>query len=76
MEGSIEVERKLTSTWSVAAFFDIGNAFDDIDADLKQGAGAGVRMTLPFGQIRVDVASALSEDGQPWRIHLSVGADL
>ena len=62
--------------WSVAAFYDVGNAFDDIEDDLKQGAGVGVRMSLPFGQIRVDVASALSEEGQPFRLHLSVGADL
>ncbi len=76
LEGSVEIERRLTPVWSVAAFYDVGNAFDDIDADLKQGAGAGVRLTLPFGQIRVDLASALSEDGQPLRLHLSVGADL
>ena len=76
MDGSIELERKLTSKWSVAAFYDVGNAFDDIDADLKHGAGAGVRLILPFGQIRMDVASALSEDGYPLRVHLTVGADL
>lgn len=76
MDGSVEIERRLTSMWSVAAFYDVGNAYDDIEADLKQGAGVGVRMTLPFGQIRVDVASALSEEGQPFRLHLSVGADL
>jgi len=76
MEGSIELERRLTPRWSVAAFYDVGNAFDDIDADLKQGAGVGVRLTLPFGQVRLDVASALSEDGYPLRVHLTVGADL
>lgn len=74
--GSIELERRLTSLWSVAAFYDVGNALDDIEADLKHGAGVGVRLTLPFGQIRLDVASALSEDGNPLRVHLSVGADL
>ena len=76
LDGSVELERRLTSMWSVAAFYDVGNAFDDIEDDLKQGAGVGVRMSLPFGQIRMDVASALSEEGQPFRLHLSVGADL
>jgi translocation and assembly module TamA len=76
LEGSIELERRLTSMWSVAAFYDVGNAFDDIDADLKHGAGVGVRLVLPFGRIRMDVASALSEDGYPLRVHLTVGADL
>ncbi|MBU1234794.1 MAG: autotransporter assembly complex protein TamA [Proteobacteria bacterium] len=74
--GSIEIERRLTSLWSLAAFYDAGNALDDISADLKHGAGVGVRMTFPFGQVRLDVASALSEDGCPLRVHLSVGADL
>ena len=73
---SIELERKLFSIWSLAAFYDVGNAFDDLDTDLKQGAGVGVRMNLPFGQVRIDVASALSEEGYPWRVHLSLGADL
>lgn len=76
MEASIELERKITPMWSVAAFYDAGNAFDDIDVDLKHGAGVGVRMTLPFGQVRLDVASALSEEDKPWRVHFSVGADL
>ncbi len=76
MEASIELERKITDMWSVAAFYDAGNAFDDINVDLKHGAGVGVRMMLPFGQIRLDVASALSEEDKPWRVHLSVGADL
>ena len=76
LDGSVEIEHRLTSMWSVAAFFDVGNAFDDIEAELKQGAGAGLRLSLPFGQIRIDVASALSEAGQPFRLHLTVGADL
>jgi len=76
VEGSIELERRLTPRWSMATFYDVGNALDAIEADLKHGVGLGVRMTLPFGQIRLDVASALSDDGDPVRIHLSVGADL
>ncbi len=75
-ESSIELERQVYSVWSLAAFYDAGNAFDDIDADLKQGAGLGVRMTLPFGQVRVDVAVPLFEDGYPLHLHLSIGADL
>jgi len=26
--------------------------------------------------VRLDAASAISEDGQPFRLHLTVGADL
>ncbi|WPD22042.1 MAG: autotransporter assembly complex family protein [Candidatus Electrothrix scaldis] len=75
-ESSIEIERKLTQTWSAAAFYDLGNAYDDIDADLQAGTGIGVRMNLPFGQVRLDVACALSDADYPLRIHLTIGADL
>lgn len=75
-EGSVELERKLFGRWSAAVFYDLGNAYDNIDADLQQSVGAGVRMTLPFGQLRFDLAEAVSEDGFSLRIHLTLGADL
>ena len=75
-EGSVELERKLFGIWSAAVFYDLGNAYDTIDANLQQGVGVGVRMTLPFGQIRLDLADAISEEGFSLRIHLTLGADL
>lgn len=75
-EASAELERKLFGIWSAAVFYDIGNAYDNIDARLQQGVGVGVRMTLPFGQLRLDFAEALSEPGFSLRIHLTLGADL
>jgi translocation and assembly module TamA len=75
-EGSVELERKLSGIWSVAAFYDIGNAYDTIDARLQQGVGVGVRMSLPFGQIRLDLADPISEGSFSVRIHLTLGADL
>jgi translocation and assembly module TamA len=74
--GSAELERMINESWSVATFFDVGNAMDDPEVDFEQGAGLGVRFRLPFGQVRVDLASAISEDGYPVRLHLSVGGDL
>lgn len=71
-----ELEKTITETWSSAAFWDVGNAVDDLSLDFKQGVGVGVRYRLPFGQVRLDVASAISEDGYPLRLHLTVGADL
>jgi translocation and assembly module TamA len=75
-EGSVEIERKLSDLWSVAAFYDLGNAYDNIDIRLQQGVGVGVRMTLPFGQIRLDLADPISQGGFALRIHLTLGADL
>ncbi len=74
--GSVEVEQLMGENWSIAAFYDTGNAMDDLDIELKQGAGIGFRYILPFGRIRADVATALSEEGFPLRLHLTVGADL
>ncbi|PHR30143.1 MAG: hypothetical protein COA36_01810 [Desulfotalea sp.] len=73
---SIEMERIINQYWSVAGFWDGGTATDDLSLDYYQGVGAGIRFRLPFGQIRVDLASAITEDGTPFRIHLSVGGDL
>lgn len=73
---SIEMERIINANWSVAGFWDGGTATDDLSLDYYQGVGAGIRFRLPFGQIRFDVASAITEDGTPFRVHLTVGGDL
>lgn len=74
--GGIEIERTIYNKWSLAAFWDGGTATDDLTLNFYQGVGGGVRFRLPFGQIRLDVASAITEDGNPLRIHLMVGTDL
>lgn len=74
--GSVELERLVTRNWSLATFWDVGTATDDMSLDFSQGAGAGVRFRLPFGQVRLDLASAITEDGYPLRVHLNVGGDL
>lgn len=72
---SLELERRLTDKWSVAAFYDTGNAFNDFDGlDLASGAGLGVRWLSPVGLVRVDVAHAIEDDA--FRVHLVIGPDL
>lgn len=77
---SIELERRLFERWAIAAFFDAGDAFfaDDPPAlrDLRMGTGLGVRWLSPIGMVRVDVAVAFREEGEPVRLHLTVGPDL
>lgn len=74
---SVEVERQLFGNWSGALFFDSGDAPDALtDLNMKKGAGVGVRWNAPFGQVRLDVAKAISEEDNSWRIHFTVGADL
>ena len=74
--GSIELERVVARNWSLASFWDVGTATDDLSLDFSQGVGAGIRFRLPFGQIRLDLASAITEDGNPLHVHLTVGGDL
>lgn len=73
---SLEYEQHLRDRWSAAVFFDTGNALDDLSGALEQGAGVGIRWRSPIGLIRVDVASALTESGNPLRLHIVIGPDL
>lgn len=74
--GSIELERKITDLWSVATFYDVGQATDDLDVELKNSVGLGGRITLPFGQIRFDLGVPLHKEDHAYYLHFSVGADL
>ncbi len=74
--GSTEYEHKILKDWSLAIFYDVGNAYNDVSDTLKHGAGVGVRWQSPVGLIRIDVAAALSEEDLPFRLHITIGPDL
>ena len=76
MVGSIEYEHSLNSKWGAALFYDAGNAINNTTEKLERGAGFGIRWKSPVGPVRVDLASALSREGQPWRLHINIGPDL
>lgn len=74
---SIEAEYRILGKWSLAAFFDVGNAFNDwSELEVKKGVGVGVRWYTIAGAMRVDVAQALDEADKPWRIHFTIGASV
>ncbi len=73
--GSVEYEYAFRDKWSVAAFVDAGDAFDDVP-EPKVGVGFGLRWQSPVGPIRVDLASGLNEPGDTIRLHLTIGPDL
>jgi translocation and assembly module TamA len=74
---SVELEMNFLANWSLAAFFDAGNAFNDwSDVELRKGAGVGVRWYSIAGAIRLDFAQALDLEGDPWRIHFTIGTPL
>jgi translocation and assembly module TamA len=74
---SAEIEWNFRPDWALATFYDVGNAFNDWgQTNLKHGAGVGVRWYSIAGPIRLDFAQALSYDGDPWRIHFTIGTPL
>jgi translocation and assembly module TamA len=74
---SLEYEHRVWKEWGVAAFVDTGDAFDDVDAELKTGVGVGVRWRSPVGPMRIDFASGLDRPpGDTFRFSFSIGPDL
>jgi translocation and assembly module TamA len=76
MVGSIEFEHSFNSHWGTALFYDGGNAIDSFADKLERGGGFGLRWKSPVGPVRIDLASALSRDGRPWRLHINIRPDL
>lgn len=71
--GTIEVTRDLPRNFGVAAFYDIGNAFDDFkEPGLEYSVGLGVRYSIAVASFGVDVAQPLSESGRNPRLHLYI----
>lgn len=74
--GSLEYEHRILDRWSLAVFYDVGNAINDLSDDLEYGAGIGLRWHSPVGLVRVDLASGLSQPDNPIRLHVNIGPDL
>ena len=74
--GSLEYEHRIFEKWSLATFYDAGNAVNSFDDPYFSGAGVGLHWKSPIGLIRLDVAWALTPEDRPWRVHVIIGPDL
>ena len=75
--GSFEIERPISKIFGLAAFYDVGNAFNDFgNMDLQQGTGIGVRVYTPVGPIRLDLARQIGVRHPEFRVHFTVGLGL
>ncbi|MCH7549026.1 MAG: outer membrane protein assembly factor [Candidatus Krumholzibacteriota bacterium] len=73
---SAEIDHYFFAKWGVAAFFDIGNAFNtDFDERAQRGTGMGLRWLSPVGLFRVDFAWGLDNDND-FQLHFVIGPDL
>ncbi len=69
--GSAEIVRDLPLNLGVAAFFDVGNAFNSFKDPVEYAAGLGMRYRLPVVSIGLDIAKPLSTNGDI-RLHLNI----
>ena len=79
MVGSLEYQYYVTPTWRVGTFIDAGNAFDVNQIEPIVSVGGGLHWISPIGPIKLDLGVGLKETDtvdRPWRIHLTMGAEL
>lgn len=82
--GTVEFVRDLPRNTGVAAFIDVGNAFDEFGQSpdpndpnfLEYSVGVGFRWRLPVVTVGVDIAQALSEEGTGPRLHINFSPKL
>ncbi len=75
LAGSLEAMYPVVGDdWYLAGFVDTGNAYTDPEAELKTGAGVGLRWRSPVGMLRVDIAQPLDGSDDLPRLHLGLGA--
>lgn len=60
LTATAEVIRDLPRNFGVAAFVDVGNAFDDFGDPLQYSVGLGLRLRLPVVTLGIDIAQPLT----------------
>ncbi|WOE32563.1 MULTISPECIES: autotransporter assembly complex protein TamA [unclassified Acinetobacter] len=75
--GSLEYNYQFIEGWRAAVFSDFGNAYDKNFSDpTEYSVGVGLRWASPIGPVRIDVASGISSEDHPIRLHIIIGPQL
>ena len=73
----VEYRWRWKPRWFLAAFTDVGRAYNENSAPLRQGAGFGLHWQSPVGPVRFDVATPVDDDENDGiRLHLTMGTAL
>ena len=73
---SVELRHQIIGDWHLAAFYDVGNATNDLFTKPKQGLGGGIVLRTIIGVFELNYAKAISQPGTPGRIQFSIGTEL
>ncbi len=73
---SFEYAYSFAPKWRIATFVDSGTATNNYRDKWKTGTGFGIRWVSPLGQLKLDLAFAISEEDTPWRLHFTMGPEL
>lgn len=80
VDGSSEYQFKIYHKWYGAAFYDVGNAFDNPPMNLSQSTGLGVVWRSPLGPLELTVSRALNDPNPKFlkglRVQFVMGPDL
>lgn len=74
---SLEYNYQFKEGWRFGIFSDFGNSFNkNFTNPLAYSMGLGIRWKSPVGPIRFDIASGISDDTYPIRLHFFIGSPL
>ncbi len=74
--GSMELSGRLSDQWRGAIFADTGRAYEDSDEPFSSSVGVGARWLSVVGEVRVDLAHPLDDEGTNIKLHISMGPPL